>query len=238
MSKTKLNYGKYEKGGSTYAEGGEIKWKSISTITFSTKKEALKRLGLMKDSDDYRNLKVVKTTNGYDVSGEQKMARGGSTYAKGGEIYKATDVYQAPFNGKNYNMPYFIVNNEGYFLKEKYHRLNGNDFTPNTLFAISFLDKEDALSYMKKYNSELDKGGSTYAKGGSLEAHALAIGDEILGFNMGEAYVINKGVVYMVDLAKGKRKITKMTREDAISTFAKGGMTNNFDSDFMDLVKG
>jgi hypothetical protein len=76
------------------------------------------------------------------------------------------------------------------------------------------------------------------AKGGSLESHALEIGDEILGFDFGEAYVIKKGVVFIVDLKNGTRRKTKLSKQDAVSTFAKGGMTNNFDSDFMDLVKG
>ena len=123
------------------------------------------------------------------------------------------------------------------------------------LFAEMDLDRLGDYSYMEELREEANEMGYDFdygldgeltefweinkmAKGGSLEAHALEVGDEILGFDFGEAYVIKKGVVYMVDLAKGKRKITKMTREDAISTFGKGGMTNNFDSDFMDLVKG
>lgn len=70
---------------------------------------------------------------------------------------------------------------------------------------------------------QLEKGGSTYAEGGSLKGHGLAIGDEIVNVYRDDIYVLNRGVVYMVDLSSGKRTMTKMSKDDAISTFKDGG---------------
>ena len=61
------------------------------------------------------------------------------------------------------------------------------------------------------------------AKGGSLKGHGLAIGDEIVNVYRDDIYVLNRGVVYMVDLSSGKRTMTKMNKDDAISTFKDGG---------------
>ena len=86
------------------------------------------------------------------------------------------------------------------------------------------IDTVEALGDLTDYYA---KGGSTYAKGGSLKGHGLAIGDEIIGFDFGEAYVINKGVVFIVDLKNGTRRKTKLSRQDAISKFEKGGNTED-----------
>ena len=76
------------------------------------------------------------------------------------------------------------------------------------------------------------------AKGGSLKAHALEIGDEILSFQFGKVYAINKGIVYTIDLANGIRKETNMNRDEFNKWYKKGGVTDNFDSDFISLCKG
>ena len=72
------------------------------------------------------------------------------------------------------------------------------------------------------FNSESMETGM-FAKGGSLKGHGLAIGDEIVNVYRDDVYVYNRGVVYMLNLSNGKRTMTKMTKSDAISTFAKGG---------------
>ena len=153
-----------------------------------------------------------------------KSLRGGSTYAKGGEIDYFEEYDKLPKDARK--------------IYDKYQdKIIDGDFDYEQ--SKNFKKEMESVGYTFSYGLdnepyELRK----MAKGGSLQAHALAIGDEILGFNFGEAMVINKGVVYMVDLAKGKRKATKMTIEDAISTFAKGGTTSKFDKDFISLCKG
>ena len=248
LSKMNSDIKEYSKNNSkTYAEGGEL--------SFGWAKKYLDDKNIYKKLDWYVMMgkgieKQIDNTNyvlfndgsalkyndvdyeweiaspkRFDTKGNAIFKKGGSTYEKVGEI---TEVNE---DGSNLPKPLY------------------------DLFMEMDLDRLGDYSYMEELRQEANEIGYGFdydlsgqvtefweinkmAKGGSLESHALAIGDEILGFDMGEALVINKGVVYMVDLANGKRKITKMTREDAISTFAKGGMTNNFDSDFMDLVKG
>tara|TARA_R110000764_G_scaffold4957_2_gene20110 strand:+ start:3699 stop:5738 length:2040 start_codon:yes stop_codon:yes gene_type:complete len=85
-----------------------------------------------------------------------------------------------------------------------------------------------------------------YAKGGSLKGHGLAIGDEIVNVYRDDIYVLNRGVVYMVDLSSGKRTMTKMSKDDAMSTFEKGGNTEDetpvvryyFEDDAYEYEKG
>ncbi len=77
------------------------------------------------------------------------------------------------------------------------------------------------------YNSDAwvdaQRNAEGFAKGGSLKGHGLAIGDEIVNVYRDDIYVLNRGVVYMVDLSSGKRTMTKMSKDDAISTFKDGG---------------
>lgn len=384
MSKTKLNYGKYEKGGSTYAEGGVVyRHKYIPTMTFEIMGETQNGYkGIQKDKKSLSRLERTKGKSAsyssselkdlfnketfakggeitevnqdgsnlpkplydlftemdldrlgdysymeelreeanemgydfdYDLSGGitefweiDKMARGGSTYARGGEVIftdltdntqsrkiwesrKSKNTGQNSFGSfahrlnKKYIGDYYLyrlddfdekyyahiplkngeilarvetdnmvggemplvkinINNGRVYFMSEDNDLNSDYDDKNPKFNrasadVIYLSLNNSIKEYEKYNKKL-KGGSTYAKGGSLEAHALEIGDEILGFDFGEAYVINKGVVFIVDLKNGTRRKTKLSRQDAISTFAKGGMTNNFDSDFMDLVKG
>ena len=209
-----------------YSKGGVIyKHKYIPTMTFEITGETENGYkGIQKDKNSLSRLERTKGKSASYSSLELKDLFNKETFAKGGKT---------ELNEDGSNMP-----------KPLYD-----------LFAEMDLDRLGDYSYMEELREEANEMGYDFdygldgeltefweinkmAKGGSLESHALEVGDEILGFDFGEAYVIKKGIVFIVDLKNGTRRKTKLSKQDAISTFAKGGKTNNFDSDFMDLVKG
>ena len=155
---------------------------------------------------DYEKEKSERLYNSDSWVDAQRNAEG---FAKGGVIYKHKHIPTMTFEitGETKN---------GYkgIQKDK-KSLSRLEKTKGKSASYSSSELKDL------FNKE------TFAKGGSLEAHALEVGDEILGFDFGEAYVIKKGVVFIVDLKNGTRRKTKLSKQDAVSTFAKGGMTNN-----------
>jgi len=130
---------------------------------------------------------------------------------------------------------------------------NGNSYDVHydedygTISVYEYSDKGTDYSNTVYSKKIMGKGGSTYARGGSLKGHGLAIGDEIRNLGeFGNIYVLNRGVVYMVDLSSGKRTMTKMSKDDAISSFKDGGEVKDdpqvvryyFEDDEYEYAKG
>tara|TARA_R110001606_G_scaffold234198_3_gene381874 strand:+ start:3747 stop:5282 length:1536 start_codon:yes stop_codon:yes gene_type:complete len=182
----------------TYAKGGEI---------IKTKKDIKKVFGSsVTDIDETENdydyivqgnldeIKSIAKKKGINIEDVEhwgiriwKYAKGGSTYAEGGETSKLSVL-----------------------LKEK--------GISKSEWASMSADERRKVVGKENYTRAIG-----YAKGGSLKGHGLAIGDEIVNVYRDDIYVLNRGVVYMVDLSSGKRTMTKMSKDDAISTFEKGG---------------
>lgn len=197
--------------------GGEIEWKSISTITFNTKKEAVKRLGLMNNTDDYRNLKVVKTTNGYAVLGEQKKSEGGSTYAEGGMTEMSKRIEFAD------KMAQYVA-----YQKDKTGRKSDSwyDKTERKLKQQGFdkLYKQYKKLGGKQEIEDYAKGGSTYAEGGKIK-----IGDKVSTEKFTRGFIeqidiLEKDVEFDGKKAKKGEKLYKVIdKTSPQSTLIKGG---------------
>ncbi len=122
---------------------------------------------------DYEKEKSERLYNSDSWVDAQRNAEG---FAKGGVIYKHKHIPTMTFEitGETKN---------GYkgIQKDK-KSLSRLEKTKGKSASYSSSELKDL------FNKE------TFAKGGSLEAHALEVGDEILGFDFGEAYVIKKGI--------------------------------------------
>lgn len=169
---------------------------------------------------------------GYNKAKADWQSKGGSTYAKGGNL-------------QNERLVLFYADGERFVFPEKQFRKEKETLYklyPKGIMKLSDTDLETnynrAANFEKfKTSKEYDKNlsgqdlwakftnytSSSMAKGGSLKGHGLAIGDEIVNVYRDDIYVLNRGVVYMVDLSSGKRTMTKMSKDDAISTFKDGG---------------
>jgi hypothetical protein len=133
-----------------------------------------------------------------------RMAKGGSTYAEGGgeiSVYGSNGKYFLKRSGTTYGEPYNTKKEAEFWAR----LVNKGDYKL-TNQGVEYIEEKDR-----------------FAKGGSLKGHGLAIGDEILNVYRDDVYVYNRGVVYMINLSNGKRTMTKMSKNDAISTFENGG---------------
>ncbi len=185
------------KGGSTYAEGGE---------NHSDIYKIKPNYSPIKETEDYYEMdSYVKVFYGDGISGTDIFL----------ESEEVDGIYPINVDGER-----TMDKDEGYVVKKgkKYVFMiptyaEGGELkpVPNDNKGLPKLPKEvrNRMGYM--------------AKGGSLKGHGLAIGDEIVNVYRDDIYVLNRGVVYMVDLSSGKRTMTKMNKDDAISTFKDGG---------------
>lgn len=199
---------------------------------------------------------------GYNKAKADWQSKGGSTYAKGGSLKRSN----------NSPLLRYVNFEDGWHINLKKLKSsmnqNGKPYKGNNKYGISrqgrgqeqeiwefkTLNEADTkfneLVELGKTYSNVEKQGEVkgnYARGGSLKGHGLAIGDEILNFGeFGNIYVLNRGVVYMVDLSSGKRTMTKMSKDDVISSFKDGGEVKDdpqvvryyFEDDEYEYAKG
>ena len=187
--------------------------------------------------------------NRSDVSQARQLAKGGTIIKKGNRVR----VVNTKFNGQEVLVTSNDLNNGNYSVQMEDGKVKGFPFENLMLLSrdtyakggstyaeggetskLSVLLKEKGISKSEWASMSADERRKVvgkenytraigYAKGGSLKGHGLAIGDEIVNVYRDDIYVLNRGVVYMVDLSSGKRTMTKMSKDDAISTFEKGG---------------
>jgi hypothetical protein len=175
----------YKKMGSTYAEGGEIKPKDIKKGTRVFWKDTagethysdrvwiiqdyngdLEEMVKEYDIEELDDLEIMlKSEDGMSEAGVyhwelvyEDDSKGGSTYAKGGEI----TIEGNP----NKNQDFFIYVDGNEVVSWNVDEMEEDEFSEETAKEMYRLFKEDKEELRNRLSKIMSKGGSTYAGGG------------------------------------------------------------------------